>query len=577
MSKLKRIFTNFRIIILLIAIVISIVSINPTADPKGFIITGVDINSSAAIAGIERPQPNTPPRNRERIIAINNKPLEDLAEYHDYLSQLPPQQTFTIKTTENLYRLTTKPIIKLTVTNETTLQKVNRTTYINATLINGTIIQQPVTREEIIEVPVVIEEILGTEDIGLTLAPAPLSNIKRGLDLQGGSRVLLQPEYKVSAEDLDLILDNLKERLNIFGLTDVVVRDAGDLSGNQYIIVEIAGANEKEIRDLLGQQGKFEARIGNDTVFKGGKDITYVCRSADCSGIDTLNGGCGRIGELTACRFHFAISVTPEAADRQAELTRDLEVLTTGDKEGYLSKQIDLYLDDALVDSLNIGASLRGVPTTDIAISGSGAGGSEAEATTNALIEMKRLQTILVTGSLPVKLEVVKADAISPVLGEEFTGNALLIGALAILSVAVVVFIRYRKWQIAGSIVIAMGAEVFLLLGLASVIGWNLDLAAIAGIIVALGTGVDDQIIITDEIMRGQRASSQASWRERINRAFFVIMAAYFATVMAMLPLWFAGAGLLKGFAITTIFGVTIGVLITRPAFAALVENLLKD
>ena len=61
-----------------------------------------------------------------------------------------------------------------------------------------------------------------------------------------------------------------------------------------------------------------------------------------------------------------------------------------------------------------------------------------------------------------------------------------------------------------------------------------------------------------------------------IKMAFFIIMGAYFTTVVAMLPLLFAGAGLLKGFALTTIAGVSIGVFITRPAYAAMVEKLLK-
>ncbi|MBW3001002.1 protein translocase subunit SecD, partial [Candidatus Woesearchaeota archaeon] len=59
--------------------------------------------------------------------------------------------------------------------------------------------------------------------------------------------------------------------------------------------------------------------------------------------------------------------------------------------------------------------------------------------------------------------------------------------------------------------------------------------------------------------------------------AFFIIFAAYFTTVVAMLPLWFAGAGLLKGFALTTILGVSIGVLITRPAFAAIIQIFTQD
>ena len=60
----------------------------------------------------------------------------------------------------------------------------------------------------------------------------------------------------------------MKERLNVYGLSDLVVRDANDLVGNQYIVVEIAGATEDEIKDLLAKQGKFEAKIGNATVFR---------------------------------------------------------------------------------------------------------------------------------------------------------------------------------------------------------------------------------------------------------------------------------------------------------------------
>ncbi|HIH61422.1 MAG TPA: preprotein translocase subunit SecD, partial [Methanobacteriales archaeon] len=41
-------------------------------------------------------------------------------------------------------------------------------------------------------------------------------------------------------------------------------------------------------------------------------------------------------------------------------------------------------------------------------------------------------------------------------------------------------------------------AELILILGVAAIIRWNIDLAAIAGILAAIGTGVDDQIIMTD-------------------------------------------------------------------------------
>jgi len=118
-------------------------------------------------------------------------------------------------------------------------------------------------------------------------------------------------------------------------------------------------------------------------------------------------------------------------------------------------------------------------------------------------------------------------------------------------------------------------SEVILLLGVAALIGWNIDLAAVAGIIIAVGTGIDHQIVIADETLRGQRFI--INWRERIKNAFFIIMASYFTIVVALIPLLFAGAGLLKGFAIITILGASIGVFISRPAYARVIEILLRN
>ena len=66
-------------------------------------------------------------------------------------------------------------------------------------------------------------------------------------------------------------------------------------------------------------------------------------------------------------------------------------------------------------------------------------------------------------------------------------------------------------------------------------------------------------------------------WKKRIKQAIFIITGAYLTVLAAMIPLWFAGAGLLKGFAFTTIAGLSFGVLIARPAYAAIIEKLLQE
>ena len=109
---------------------------------------------------------------------------------------------------------------------------------------------------------------------------------------------------------------------------------------------------------------------------------------------------------------------------------------------------------------------------------------------------------------------------------------------------------------------------------IAALIKQSIALAAIAGILATVGTGVDAQLVITDEVLAsGQQAAY--NWKEKLKRSFFIIMGSYSTVIAAMIPLLLIGAGLLKGFAIVTIIGATIGVFVTRPAYARIIEVLL--
>ena len=202
-----------------------------------------------------------------------------------------------------------------------------------------------------------------------------------------------------------------------------------------------------------------------------------------------------------------------------------------------------------------------------------GSGGTAEE----AYSELKALQVLLETGSLPIGIKSISKETISPMLGEEFLGSTLLIGIVALLTVAAVIFIRYRVLELVIPIIITGASETLLILGFASLIHYNLDLAAVAGILAAVGTGVDHQVIITDELLRGE-ASVSGSLVNRVKKAFFIIFATSSTTIATMLPiiLFSFGLGKLKGFAIITVIGVLIGILITRPAFSVMAEYVLK-
>jgi preprotein translocase subunit SecD len=504
-----------KIWILIIAVVLSLISVfgvPPVALQKGVLITDLDSNSTIFEAGF---------REGMIITAVDGQPVKNADEFIELLLDKFEQTgnesiavTFNTKFTEIIYFSNKLPEI--------------------------------------------------------TVSDISSSNLKFGLDLIGGSRALVQAEdKKLSQEEMRDLVDTTQNRLNEFGLTDLKVRQVSDLEGNQFMLVEIAGATQKNLESLIAQQGKFEAKIGDEIVFIGGeRDIASVCRGdSTCARIENPR----QSGNGYAARFSFEITLSADAAKRHAEITEKLDINSSNPQ--YLEKPLDLYLDDTLVDTLLISEGLKGHVTTQISVSGSGIGKTAEEAFNDAEEKMHKLQTLLITGSLPFKLEIVKLDTISPALGGEFLKIIMIAMLTAIGVVAVVVFGKYKKIKSSLALLLTSLSEVIIILGIATVIKWNLDLPSIAGILIVVGTGIDQQIIILDESRRGEFLSL----KQRMKRAFAIIIGAYFTSVVAMLPLLWAGAGLLKGFAFTTIIGITVGVLITRPAFSDIIKKIEKD
>ncbi len=190
---------------------------------------------------------------------------------------------------------------------------------------------------------------------------------------------------------------------------------------------------------------------------------------------------------------------------------------------------------------------------------------------------VQRNQILLTSGNLPVELSIESKSTTPPTLGRRFLKYSLYTGLVAIAAVGAIIYLRYRRFEIVVPVMITGLSEILLILGLASFINWELDLPAVAGIIAAVGTGVDHQIVITDETLKEGKRRKAISIAERIRRAFFIIFTAAATTIAAMLPLMSIGAGMLKGFAFTTIMGVLIGITITRPAYAKVVGEILKS
>ncbi len=201
-----------------------------------------------------------------------------------------------------------------------------------------------------------------------------------------------------------------------------------------------------------------------------------------------------------------------------------------------------------------------------------------ADSLDKAKSERQDMEIILDSGSLSAPVKSISKEVISPLLGQNFLLVAGIIGLIALLTVALVLYIRYRTKEIVIPIILTGISEVFITTALVSLIS-KLDLGAVAGLLASVGTGVDDQIVIADEVLERRKEDESLTVSSRIKKAFFIIVAAAATVIATMSPLILMGYGLgkLVGFAITTILGVLVGILITRPAYGEVIKMLIKD
>jgi preprotein translocase subunit SecD len=191
----------------------------------------------------------------------------------------------------------------------------------------------------------------------------------------------------------------------------------------------------------------------------------------------------------------------------------------------------------------------------------------------------QQLRLDLQAGALPAELDVDSGTTyyLQPSLATEFKTFSVLAGLAAMFAVAGVVFARYRQPGVALPMVLTAASEVYILLGFAAAVGLALDLSHIAGFIAVIGTGVDDLVIIADEILQSGDVKTGRVFQSRFRKAFWVIGAAAATTIVALSPLAVLSLGDLQGFAIVTIVGVLVGVLITRPAYGDILRNVVLD
>ena len=384
-------------------------------------------------------------------------------------------------------------------------------------------------------------------------------------------------------EDAVVVLSNKIDRSGLSGGT--VTQTASP--GQQFILVEVPGADRGEVIDLIGEQGRVEtvafypvrtdngteyrtdslttqddfASVGNTQRNQDGSpsvSVTLDDQAAPEFQAAMQEYGFDRQGG-TQCRYDLNRSIEENAEAFEEAGVENRCLLTVRDGEVVFAARVT----DGLADNFRTGQFAERPVYSSSA---------------RTFEETRELEINLKVGALPTELDVENRGTtffLLPSLAERFKPLSVLTGFAAVVAVSLMVFFRYRRADVAMPMILTAAAEVYVLLGFAAAVGLPLELSHIAGFIAVIGTGVDDLVIIADEIMQRGEIDTSRVFESRFRKAFWVIGAAAATTVIAMSPLAVLSLGDLRGFAIVTIVGVLVGVLVTRPAYGDILRVLV--
>ena len=362
------------------------------------------------------------------------------------------------------------------------------------------------------------------------------NKIKLGLDLRGGTYVVLQAQGKIEQDTMAKVKDIVERRVDSLGVAEPVIQ----LSGNDRLIVELAGIKDpQKAIDLIGTTAKLEFKIKN-------QDGSYGPTLLEGSAIKTANLSQGQFGQPEV-----AFELNGDGSNKFAEITRE-----------NVGKQLAIMLD----------GKEQSAPVINTEISG-----GKGVITTNNPEDAKNLTNLLKSGALPVSIKILEIRTVGATLGSDSIAQTQFAGILSLIFIWGFMFFIYKIPGIVSNIVLVIYG--LLTLGSLSMIGSTLTLPGIAGFVLTLGMAVDSNVItferIKDELRKGR--SLQDSIEYGFKNGLPAIIDGNLTTLLIAIVLFFFGTGPIKGFAVTLALGTIItlitAVFVTKIVFLIMLNT----
>ena len=359
------------------------------------------------------------------------------------------------------------------------------------------------------------------------------SSIRQGLDLQGGTHVVLEAvdteQAQVNDDAMNRVVAIMEKRVNSLGLTEPIIQRAGE----RRVIIELPGIKDPDaaIR-TIGKTAMLEFRDEDGNTVLTGTDLKDAQASTN-----------PQTGQNV---------VNLEFSDEGAQKFADLTMRNVG-------RTIAILLDGEVLTAPNVREPILG---------------GRAEITgQKTLEEAQNLAVVLRSGALPVKVEIIETRTVGPTLGQDSKDKSQFAFAVGLGAVVLFMVLFYH---LSGFIAdVALMAYTILLLGILYLMDATLTLPGVAGIILSIGMAVDANVLIFEhfkEEYQVQHKSLRLAMDAGFKRAFTTIFDSNVTTLIAAGVLFFLGTGTIRGFAIT----LGVGTILSMFTAITLTQYLLK-
>lgn len=362
------------------------------------------------------------------------------------------------------------------------------------------------------------------------------SSLKQGLDLQGGTHIVLEAEDTANGvadnDAVERAKQILERRINEMGLSEPLVQR----EGARRIIIELPGVKDPdEAMERIGKTAVLE--------FKNEQGETVMTG-------DDLKDAKEELGPNKQPLV--AIELSDEGARKFADLTAK-----------NIGRRIAITLDGKELTNPVVQQAITGGRAT---ISGSA-----------TLQEAKDLAILLRSGALPVKINVLEIRTVGPSLGQDSKDKSVVAFGVGIGLIMVFLLVLYRLSGFVANVALLVYV-MLLLLVLGKGFDATLTLPGIAGIILSMGVAVDANILIferfKEEVFTGK--SMRVAIEAGFNRALSTITDANVSVMITAGILVLLGSGPVKGFAINLGLGVLVSmftaILVSRFLLRLLID-----